>query len=119
VEPAELGAMFDALGTLFHSDRAEARLTLGQPVYALVPNDEDRWMVVRMEDGDEHVLANVMAKRTAVDMARRRARDAGGTLVVHRLDGSVQSTYHYGAPAADRDGLASTGELVSLDAHRT
>ncbi|MFT5583147.1 MAG: hypothetical protein ACI9VR_000725 [Cognaticolwellia sp.] len=35
------------------------------------------------------------SKVEAVDLAREAARTLGAVLVIHRSDGSVQSTYHY------------------------
>ncbi len=45
------------------------------------------------------------SKSEAVDLARDAARTLGAVLVIHRSDGSVQSTYHY-------PGEAQVGEVV-------
>lgn len=46
------------------------------------------------------------SKAEAVDLARDAARTLGAVLVIHRSDGSVQSTYHY-------PGETKVGEVVN------
>ena len=47
----------------------------------------------------EEARLHTAGKTEAVQVARELAREQGAILVIHRTDGSVQSTYHYEAYA--------------------
>jgi len=94
----ELSSMVDVLGSWLGAHHGP-RLTLEEPVFTVASTDDDRWLVIQIAEDEEKVIASVSAKGSAVEIARQSARAAAGSLVVHRVDGSVQSTYHYGTDA--------------------
>lgn len=76
-------------------------------------NEDTQWALfweqgpARVEAVPEPKLTgpNYSSKAEAVDLARDAARTLGAVLVIHRSDGSVQSTYHY-------PGDTQVGEIV-------
>ena len=66
-------------------------------------HEESQWAMfweqgpARVESVSEPELTGPAygSKSEAVDLARDAARSLGAVLVIHRSDGSVQSTYHY------------------------
>lgn len=66
-------------------------------------NEDTHWALfweqgpARVESVSEPELTGPTynSKAEAVDLARDSARTLGAVLVIHRSDGSVQSTYHY------------------------
>ena len=56
----------------------------------------DAWKVER--DGSKRAVATADTKDEAVTAARERANENGfGQVVVHRMDGSIETEYTYGA----------------------
>jgi len=91
---AELATMVDVLSDLLGSSDGPC-VRLAEPVLSVLPGDGDAWHLVRVVDGFPSV-EHTEADRSAVEgLARSMAREASGTVVVHRADGGIQSTHHF------------------------
>jgi uncharacterized protein YdaT len=58
----------------------------------VVPN-EDKWLV--KEEGEQDALFNANSKAEAVEKAKEWASDANRTAIIHRKDGTVETSYNY------------------------
>jgi len=119
IDPDEMASMIDTFASLIGSTGPS--LPLPEPVYAVAPTEDDRWSVVCLDRGQPRSIDTLASKRDAVAAGRQHARAADGTLVVHRHDGSVLSTYLYGNHT-ELDAELEVDEgpnLVSLDAYRS
>lgn len=73
---------------------AAARRRGHETVYYVLPRDEG-WAL--QQEGAKAATSMHATKREAVDAGRRiAARQTSGKLVIHRLDGTVQTTHTYG-----------------------
>jgi len=94
---AELESMVDVLSDLLGTSDGPC-IRLAEPVLSVLPGDGDDWHLVRVVDGAPTV-EHTEADRSAVEgLARALAREASGTVVVHRADGGIQSTHHFDEP---------------------
>jgi uncharacterized protein YdaT len=58
----------------------------------VVPN-EDEWLV--KEEGERKALLSANTKAEAVEKAKEWASDANQSAIVHRKDGTVETSYNY------------------------
>lgn len=74
--------------------KASAKKSATETVFHLVPSDDD-W-AVRLEGGDKDLSVHG-TKREALDAARKAAQaKEPSRLVVHKSDGTIQTSYRYG-----------------------
>ena len=96
-----LEAMVGTLSALLlpgHEATATVRIQI--PVVQVAPAGE-RWQVVWLTQEGSSCRGSFTTKARATRMARAEATRLGGTLAVHRVDGSLQKTYHYGSQAVE------------------
>jgi uncharacterized protein YdaT len=55
--------------------------------------EEDRWIV--KEVGEHEALISTNTKAEAVEKAKEWASDANRTAIIHRKDGTVETSYNY------------------------
>ncbi len=106
----DLSHIVDALTSLVTGadDGPKGRIRVPLPLVQ-VAQVRDRWAVTVVGDQGAEVVARKATKIEAVETGRREASARMGSLLVHRADGSLMETYHYGdAPDAEHVQAASS-----------
>lgn len=86
-------------------DGPTATLRVHLPIVQVMP-DHKRWHVLWLTHEGSSVRGTFCTKHDALAIARQHAEQLTGTLAIHRLDGSLQQTYHYGPSAPGHEAHA-------------
>lgn len=92
----DLASMVDALISIIAEDgQPMGRIRVPLPMVQ-VAEVGGMWTVILVGRGEPEIVQRSSAKLEAVERGRREASERRGSLLVHRADGSLMETYHYG-----------------------